>query len=62
LFAPGDKLLLVSDGVVDMIRDRDFAPHIASNDPQMVCQSLVDASNAAGGMDNITVVCAQFSG
>lgn len=61
LFAPGDKLLLVSDGVVDMIRDRDFMPHIASNDPQMVCQSLVDASNAAGGMDNITVVCAQFS-
>lgn len=62
LFAPGDKLLLVSDGVVDMIRDRDFAPHIAANDPQLVCQSLVDASNAAGGADNITVVCAQFSG
>ena len=62
LFAPGDKLLLVSDGVVDMIRDRDFAPHIAANDPQLVCQSLVDASNVAGGADNITVVCAQFSG
>ena len=62
LFAPGDKLLLVSDGVTDMLRDREYAPHIASNDPQLVCQSLVDASNVAGGADNITVVCAQFSG
>jgi protein phosphatase len=62
LFAPGDKLLLVSDGVTDMLRDREYAPHIASNDPQLICQSLVDASNAAGGADNITVVCAQFSG
>lgn len=61
LFAPGDKLLLVSDGVVDMLRDRDFAPHIASNDPQTVCDNLVAAANAAGGADNITVVCVQFS-
>ncbi len=62
LFSPGDKLLLVSDGVTDMLRDREYAPHIASNDPHVVCQSLVDAANAAGGADNITVVCAQFSG
>jgi hypothetical protein len=31
-----------------MLRDREYAPHIASNDPAQVCRSLVDASNAAG--------------
>jgi serine/threonine protein phosphatase PrpC len=61
LFAPGDKLLLVSDGVTDMLRDREYEPHIQHEDPADVCRALVDASNAAGGADNITVVCVQFS-
>lgn len=61
LFAPGDKLLLVSDGVTDMLRDVEYEPHIQHEDPADVCRALVDASNAAGGADNITVVCVQFS-
>jgi protein phosphatase len=61
LFAPGDKLLLVSDGVTDMLRDAEYEPHIQHEDPADVCRALVDASNAAGGADNITVVCVQFS-
>jgi protein phosphatase len=53
----GDKLLLVSDGVVDMLRDRDIAPFLQENDETKICRQLVDASNEAGGADNITVVC-----
>jgi PPM family protein phosphatase len=61
LFRPGDKLLLVSDGVVDMLRDSEIAPYLQENDPSVICRNLVDASNAAGGADNITVVCVVFS-
>jgi PPM family protein phosphatase len=60
LFKAGDKLLLVSDGVTDMLRDREYLPHLNDN-PEAVCRNLVDASNAAGGFDNITVVCLEFS-
>ena len=57
LLAPGDKLLLVSDGVVDMLRDREIEPYLHSADAETVCRDLVDAANAAGGADNITAVC-----
>ncbi|MDQ3814577.1 MAG: protein phosphatase 2C domain-containing protein [Armatimonadota bacterium] len=60
LFAPGDKLLLVSDGVVDMLRDGEIAPFLKDDDPVEVCRDLVGASNVAGGADNITVVCVSF--
>jgi protein phosphatase len=60
LFAPGDKLLLVSDGVIDMLRDRDIEPYLSEESPAVICRKLVDASNAAGGLDNITVMCAAF--
>jgi len=59
--APGDKLLLVSDGVVDMLRDRDIEPFLHADNSATVCRNLVNASNAAGGADNITVVCVSFS-
>jgi len=61
LFAPGDKLLIVSDGVVDMLRDREIEPFLKVDDPIEVCHELVGASNVAGGADNITVVCVVFS-
>ncbi|HEX8832943.1 MAG TPA: protein phosphatase 2C domain-containing protein, partial [Abditibacteriaceae bacterium] len=61
LVTPGDKLLLVSDGVTDMLRDREYEPHIQGDDPQLIVQRLVDASNAAGGADNITALCVVFS-
>lgn len=66
LAIPGDKLLLVSDGVVDMIRDRDIESYLQSallknEDSATICRDLVDASNTAGGFDNITVVCVAFS-
>ena len=61
LFSPGDKLLIVSDGVTDMLRDREIAPLLEEGDSAAVCRALVDASNEAGGLDNITVLCVTFS-
>ncbi len=60
LCKPGDKLLLVSDGVVDMLRDTEIAPFLHENDPREVVRDLVDASNTAGGADNITALCVIF--
>ena len=56
LVRPGDKLFLVSDGVVDMLRDEAIAEIAAAHaDPRALCGALVEAANDAGGADNITV-------
>ena len=60
LFRAGETLLLVSDGVTDMLRDAEYAAHLAHEHPDDVCRAFVDAANAAGGADNITVVCVKF--
>ncbi len=58
----GDLFLLCSDGLTDLIEDRDILRvllpdgHIASK-----ADRLVDMANAAGGKDNITVVLAQVA-
>ena len=61
LVAAGDKILIVSDGVIDMLRESEFAPFLEMESPHEICRKLVDASNEAGGMDNITAVCVCFS-
>jgi len=61
LVSPGDKIVIVSDGVIDMLRETEIEPIVHEKTPRAVCRKLVDASNAAGGMDNITVVCVNFS-
>jgi Serine/threonine protein phosphatase len=56
---PGDALLLMSDGLWEMVRDERMAEIIAAHhDPQAACKALIDAANAAGGDDNITVILA----
>lgn len=54
----GDRFVLCSDGLVDEVHDDDIADILASHpdDPQAAADALVDAANAAGGRDNITVV------
>jgi protein phosphatase len=57
LLAPGDKILIVSDGVIDMLREAEIAPFLENESPHEICRHLVDAANDAGGLDNITAVC-----
>ena len=55
---PGDLYLICSDGLTDLVRDERVVELIAAaaGDLETAVQSLVDAANSAGGVDNITVV------
>ena len=56
---PGDRLLLCSDGLTTMVRDDAIAEILAAErDRERAADALVDAANAAGGADNVTVVVA----
>ncbi|MEQ9408679.1 MAG: protein phosphatase 2C domain-containing protein [Fuerstiella sp.] len=53
----GDRFFLCSDGVTDGIDDDAIRSLLsASDDPQHVAQSLIDAALAGGSRDNITAV------
>jgi len=54
---PGDRLLLCSDGLNTMVREPEVATLLsAAATPDEVARNLVAAANAAGGVDNTTVV------
>jgi len=53
----GDQVLLCSDGLTEAVDDGRIAELLsATDDGDAACRSLIDAANAAGGPDNITVV------
>lgn len=57
----GDKLLLCTDGLTEMVDDATIAQVIReSKSAQEACQDLVDLALAGGGTDNVTVVLAHF--
>jgi PPM family protein phosphatase len=59
---PGDLFLLCSDGLTDMIPDREILSILdGSDDLDAAARALVDAANTAGGEDNITVVLFQMT-
>lgn len=55
--ARGDRLLLCSDGLTGMLENETIAEILAAHrEPKEAASALVDAANAAGGQDNISVV------
>jgi serine/threonine protein phosphatase PrpC len=53
----GDQVLLCSDGLTEAVDDDQIAELLSSTpEGTAACQALIDAANAAGGPDNITVV------
>lgn len=54
---PGDLLLLASDGLYNMVPDRAIEAILTVDIPlPQLTNQLIDAANAAGGADNVTVV------
>jgi serine/threonine protein phosphatase PrpC len=55
--APGDRILLSSDGLYGMVDDADLVRVLrSSKSPRTVCRRLVDQANQNGGHDNISAV------
>ena len=58
---PDDLYLLCSDGLTDMISaDEIFSVLNGSDDLEATARALIEAANAGGGEDNITVVLFQI--
>jgi protein phosphatase len=56
-FEPGDVYLLCSDGLTDMVPDREILALLERNAGlDDAARALVDAANRSGGEDNVTVV------
>jgi len=56
----GDKLLLCTDGLTEMVDDDTITTVLReAKSAQTASQSLVDLALAAGGVDNITIIVAQ---
>lgn len=54
----GDRLLLCSDGLSDLVPDDAIAAALRTPDRQLAAAALVDAALAAGGRDNVTCLVA----
>lgn len=57
----GSFLLLCSDGLWGVVPDQEIRRIVTSAaSPQVACEHLIDAANAAGGPDNISAVLIHF--
>jgi protein phosphatase len=60
---PGDLYLVCSDGLTSMVSDGEIQALLVDNeDLDEAARALVDAANAGGGEDNITVVIFEITG
>jgi protein phosphatase len=58
----GDRLLVCSDGLTDMVTDNDIAATLtAVSDAQAACDALLAQALKNGGYDNVTAIVADFS-
>jgi protein phosphatase len=52
----GDRLVLATDGLTDMVDFAQIAACCAAEEPKTCAENLIEAALARGGRDNITVV------
>jgi protein phosphatase len=57
----GDRLLVCSDGLTDMVTDDDISATLAHvSGAQAACDSLIERALQNGGKDNVTAIVADF--
>jgi len=57
----GDKILLCSDGLWDMLSDKEIYEILRKRKPvKTICQELIHKANQEGGHDNVTVVVMKY--
>lgn len=55
----GDRFLLCSDGLTDMVQDADIEAVLASEEPlAQKVDRLIEMAKSGGGKDNVTVAIA----
>jgi PPM family protein phosphatase len=58
----GDRLLLCTDGLTELVSDREIAEVLGRTlQPQAACDTLIEIALDHGGKDNVTVVLAEFA-
>jgi serine/threonine protein phosphatase PrpC len=55
----GDRYILCSDGLTDMVSDAEICKIAAEQEPERAAVALVNLANSHGGGDNITVIVIQ---
>jgi len=57
-FKPGDRLLLCSDGLWEMVPDEELIVQLVTEaeTPDAACRQLIEVANQAGGEDNISAL------
>lgn len=57
----GDRILLCSDGLTEMVSDETIARILSKGAPDETVWALIEKANEAGGVDNISVVVVDVS-
>lgn len=61
--ADGDRFLLCTDGLTDLVNDEEILQMIqAEENPEVLCRNCVDEALKRGGHDNTTVISVFLSG
>ena len=59
--AHGDQVMLCTNGLTDMVSDDEIAEVLSRRrQPQEQCEALIDLANRKGGVDNVTVLLAEY--
>jgi protein phosphatase len=58
----GDTLVMCSDGLYNVLEDDELRRAVAGSDPEKGCEALIDAANARGTPDNLTVAIVKIIG
>jgi len=56
---PGDKIVMCSDGLSNLVEDKEILTLVSDSSLKEACQNLISLANERGGDDNITVVILQ---